>query len=61
MPAHILQLPKMVWLVYVYVNSYNVQYVQMHVHKIFSLHIIYVRITIKAACVSSKHDDQNDN
>ena len=31
-------------------------YMQMYVHKILSL-----RITIKAACASSKHDDQNDN
>ena len=31
-------------------------YVQMHVHKIFSL-----RITIKAACAISKRDDRNDS
>ena len=31
-------------------------YMQMYVHTILSL-----RITIKAACASSKHDDQNDN
>ena len=39
-------------------------YVQMHVHKIFSPRMIYAvdrYITIKAACASSKHDDQNDN
>ena len=41
-------------------------YVQIHVHKIFFLRIYscmyrYVAITIKAACASSKHDDQNDN
>ena len=37
----------------------------MHVHKIFSLRIAVdtcmVRITLKAVCASSKHDDQNDN
>ena len=31
-------------------------YVQMHVHKIFSLRIAVDSITIKAACASSKHD-----
>ena len=35
-------------------------YVQMYVHKIFSL-CIDICTTIKAACASSKHDDQNDN
>ena len=61
MLAHILQLPKK-GVADFCLCQLAVMYVQMHVHKIFSLRIaVDTYITIKAACAGSQRDDQNDN
>ena len=56
--AHILQLPKKV--VVDFLCQLAAMYMQMHVHKIFSL-FRYIYIPNKVACASSKHDNQDNN